>query len=256
MEQVDIGIMLPGAQKFNDENVNMTWKSHIQTHEEVVVGFVKLIEPRKIYIECICAVIGRALGLPIPKPILVQISHESLPDEIPRGEVALGFASQDAEYPSFRRYFNKDSQEAINKLINFSKSVDIAAFDEWIGNWDRNIGNILYDGGGNYSFIDHENAISKELSAGTPAVRNQILETMSGLLSEFEKYKMNRDIQTSITPQYSDIELALISDKAYASLYLSDEDIISVINFLGQRLHTINDLIASRWNFKQQELSI
>jgi len=255
MKQVDIGIMLPGAQKFNDKNVNVTWKAHIQTHEGTVVGFVKLIEPRKIYVECVCAVIGRAIGLPIPKPLIVRIPHESLP-EVPIGENWLAFASQDAEYPSFRRFFNQNNQEAINKLLKFNKSVDIAAFDEWIGNWDRNIGNILYDGGDDYSFIDHENAISGDLKPVDLAHKNILLNLFSELLSEFEKYKINRDIQTSITPQYSDIELALISDKTFAGLYLSDKDIVSVIDFLTQRLGCINDLIASRWNFRQQELSV
>jgi len=256
MEEVNIGVMLPGAKQFNDENVNKTWKSHIQTHEEVVVGFVKLLDPRKIYVECVCAIIGRALGLPIPKPLLVKIPHESLPKEIPSGEVALGFGSQDAAYPSFRRFFNQDSQEAVDKLIKFSKSVDVAAFDEWIGNWDRNIGNILYDGSNEYSFIDHENAIDSSLTTDEPAKRNQVLETMACLLSEFEKYKANREIQTTITPQYNDIEFALISDKSYASLYLSDKEIVDVVNFLEQRMLKINDLITNRWGFKQQELSV
>ncbi|MBB1441219.1 hypothetical protein H5202_21825 [Shewanella sp. SG41-4] len=254
MEQINIGTMLPGAQQFNDDNVNPTWKAHIYTHEDTIVGFVKLIDLRKIYVECICAVIGRDLGLPIPKPILVKIPHESLPNYVPEQSFSLGFASQDAEHPSFRRYFNKDSKEAIESLMNFSKSLDIAIFDEWIGNWDRNIGNILYDGNNEYFFIDHENAIDKGLSTNLPANRNQILEQLSVSLSEFEKFKANRTGQTDIIPAYSGIKFSLLSEKTLGGLYLSDDEVVEVIVFLEERLNILNELITTRWGFKQQEL--
>lgn len=254
MEQIDIGIMLPGAIKFNDCNVNPTWKAHIQTHDETVVGFVKLIDFRKIYVECVCAVIGRELGLPIPKPILVKVPQESLPSEVSNKPFILAFASQDAEYPSFRRYFNSNSTDALESLINFSKSLDIAVFDEWIGNWDRNIGNILYDGNNEYFFIDHENAIDKSLQPESPAPRNQMLEQLANSLSEFEKYKSNRTSQVDITPTYVGLPFSLISEKTLGGLYLADDEVVGVIKFLEERLNSLKDLITLRWGFKQQEL--
>lgn len=246
--------MLPGAQIFKDDNLNPTWKAHILTHEETVVGFVKLIDLRKIYVECICAVIGRELSLPIPKPILVKIPHESLPDFVPAQSFLLGFASQDAEHPSFRRYFNENSNEALESLVRFSKSLDIAIFDEWIGNWDRNIGNILYDGNDEYFFIDHENAIDQNLKPNLPAHKNQILSQLAGSLSEFEKFRANRTSQTDIIPAYSEIRFSLLSEKTLGSLYLSDDELLDVIAFLEERLNCLSDLVTTRWRFKQQEL--
>ena len=163
---------------------------------------------------------------------------------------------QDAEYPSFRRYFNSNSQEAINSLINFSKALDISVFDEWIGNWDRNIGNILFDGKDEYYFIDHENAIDRKLNSDAPASRNQILEQLASSLSEFEKYKSNRISQTNITPTYEGLPFSLVSEKTLGGLYLSDDEVVSVIQFLEERLSSLKELVNDRGGFQQQELSL
>ncbi|MFC4653541.1 HipA family kinase [Rheinheimera marina] len=253
MEQVEIGLMLPGATLFNDLNINKTWKAHVKTHEQVVVAYVKLLSPRKLYIECLCAVIGRFLGLPIPKPIIVKVSSD-YSDDIPSGQFALGYGSEDASYPSFRRHVN--NEEAILKLEEFSKTLDIGVFDEWIANWDRNIGNILYDGGTAFSFIDHENAINENLLSEQPANKNQIVDAIYSKKSEFEKYKLLRIVQSTITPPYATLPLSLVSEKTYAGSYLSEEEILQVIDFLENRTNVLEKLFSNRLRLKQQEMAI
>jgi hypothetical protein len=253
MEQVEIGIMLPGAEKFDDLNVNPTWKAHVKTHDKVTVAFVKQLSLNKLYVECVCATVGRYIGLSIPKPIIVKVTHDSF-SSVPPGEFQLAFGSEDAAYPSFRRYINKDEKLAMAKLIEFSKTLDIGVFDEWIGNWDRNQGNILYDGGMDFSFIDHENAIDPALKFDESAKANIIIDAIYSGQSEFEKYKENRRAQTSIMPQYEKFPFSLISDKTYATAYLNDEEVLNVISFLEKRVSVLDNLLANRLNFKQKEL--
>ncbi|MGK0255189.1 MAG: hypothetical protein ACI9OE_002712 [Mariniflexile sp.] len=253
MEQVEIGVMLPGAQLFNDLNVNPTWKAHVKTHDNVITAFVKQLSPQKLYIECVCAVLGRYIGLPIPKPIIVKVTSDNFPD-IPKDKFHLAFGSEDANYPSFRRY--AESKEAMQKLKKFAKTLDIAVFDEWISNWDRNVGNILYDGGNNFSFIDHENAISPSLSPEASAKDNQIVDVIYAVQSEFDKYRINREVQSSILPQYENLPLSILSDKTFASLYLADEEILSVITFLEKRIENLGVFFKKRLKLKQQELVI
>jgi len=103
IEQVRVGTMLPGANPINDNgNINVTFKAHVKTHKEVIVAYVKLIPDREIYIECVCAIIGRALGLPIPSPLIVRVDHNTL-NSIPLGEYKLAFGSEDSVYPSLKR---------------------------------------------------------------------------------------------------------------------------------------------------------
>jgi len=200
MEQVQVGLMLPGAIPFSDSrNINPTFKAHVQTHEDVIQAYVKLIPPREIYVECVCAVVGRFLGLPIPKPLIVKVDHEVL-SNIPGGEYKLAFGSEDSVYPSLKRRGLND--ELFKKLDNFKKTLDIGVFDEWIANPDRHGGNILFDGSDNFTFIDHGLSISREISAGTPANKNIIVDSFYSVKSEFEKYRLNREVQSAITPQY------------------------------------------------------
>ncbi|GAB3112563.1 hypothetical protein G8770_19235 [Aestuariicella hydrocarbonica] len=253
MEQVKIGLMLPGAKSFEDHNVNPTWKAHVKTHESVVVAYVKQVDFQKLYAECVCATIGRSLGLSIPKPIIVKVTHDAF-KEIPEGEYALAFGSEDAGYPSFRRY--SKSEEALEKLKSYSKTLDVGVFDEWIANWDRNVGNILYDGGEKFSFIDHENALDLSLEESDSAKDNQIIRVIYTLKSEFEKHKLNRDIDIGITPQYKDFPFALISEKTYASSYLPQEQIVKVIEFLEKRSKHIKMLMSRRLGVQQQEMAL
>lgn len=253
MEQVEVGLMLPGAIEFRDQNVNPTWKAHVKTYESVVVAYVKRIERRSLYVECVCAVLGRLLGLPIPKPLIVKITNDNFKD-IPINEYDLAFGSEDAGYPSFRRFLNNN--EAKEKLRSFYKTLDVGVFDEWIANWDRNVGNILYDGGERFSFIDHENAIDPRIRAGEAAKLNQIVTTIYAVQSEFEKYKINRDVQNTIIPQYKALPCSLLSEKTYASSYLNEPEIISVIDFLENRLDNLNNLFEDRLCIRQKKIAL
>lgn len=253
MEQIKIGLMLPGATSFNDHNVNPTWKGHVKTHDSVVVAYVKQVTVQELYAECVCAAIGRSLGLSIPKPIIVKVTH-TIFEEIPEGEYALAFGSEDAGYPSFRRYFK--SEEALEKLKSYSKALDVGVFDEWIANWDRNVGNILYDGGDKFSFIDHENALELSLDETDSAKDNQIIRFICALKSEFEKHKISRDIDVGIARKYKEFPFSLISEKTYASSYLPQEQIIKVIEFLEKRSEHIKILMNRRLGIQQQEMAL
>lgn len=253
MEQVQVGLMLPGAKAFHDRNVNPTWKGHVKTHEAVLVAYIKKVTLQDLYVECVCAIIGRSLGLPIPKPIIVKVTN-SVFEEIPDGEFVLAFGSEDAGYPSFRRY--SQSEEALEKLKTYSKALDVGVFDEWIANWDRNVGNILYDGGNDFSFIDHENAIDLSLEETDSAKDNQIVRVIYSMRSEFEKHRLNRDVDLGITPQYRNFPFHLISEKTYASSYLPQDQIIKVIKFLENRSAHIKLLLGRRLGIKQQEMAL
>lgn len=253
MDSVKIGVMLPGATIFNDQNVNPTWRSHIRTHEKITVAFVKRIPFRELYIESVCALLGKNLGLPIPQPFIVQITHECF-NEIPEGQFELAFGSEDAGYPSFRRY--AQSQEAFERLKEFSKTTDIGIFDEWIANYDRNVGNILYDGTDNFSFIDHEHALPLTLKPSEPARDNQILRVIYSIKSDFEKFRLCKSLDENILPQYTSLRLDCLLDKTLANHYMDNKTATDIIYFLQQRIECLNNLVKMRVQLKQQELAL
>ncbi|MBP9643291.1 MAG: hypothetical protein KBE15_07420 [Budvicia sp.] len=128
--------------------------------------------------------------------------------------------------------------------------------DEWLANDDRNIGNILFDGNNDFFFIDHERAIAKGLEPSVGANRNQILEAFYIQITEIEKHRRKRQVESEMLPAYSAIPFSLIADRTYASRYLADNEIVEVIEFLENRLSHLTDLFQYRIGIKQQRLAI
>jgi len=253
MDSIKIGVMLPGATIFNDQNVNQTWRAHIKTHENITVAFVKKIPFRELYIESLCALLGKNIGLPIPQPYIVKVTHECF-SEIPERQFCLAFGSEDAGYPSFRRY--AQSEEAFEKLKEFSKTTDIGIFDEWIANYDRNLGNILYDGTDTFSFIDHEHALPVALQPSEPASDNQILRAIYSIKSEFEKFSLCKKLNENILPLYSSLQLDNLLEKTLATHYIDSKTATDIIFFLHQRIDCLNNLVKLRVQLKQMELGL
>ncbi len=251
MDTIDIGTLLPGASIFSDSNINQTWKGHAQTSDDIVVVYAKIIDVREICVEAFCAILGRKLGIPIPKPFLILADSSTL-SEVPDGQHALMFGSEDAAYPSFRRYAN--CQQAYEKLQNFKASLDVGVFDEWIANRDRNVGNILYDGGNDFLFIDHGLALPQGLSSDSPAIDNNILRALFSIKSEIEKFKTLRTAAQTITPMYNTLNLTEIMDSTQSSRFVSGEVIKEILTFLTDRLSSIESLISSRLCISQTDM--
>ncbi len=254
LEQVRVGLMLPGAIRFSDHgNINPTFKAHVKTHDDVIQAYVKFVPYREIYVECVCATIGRFIGLPIPKPLIVQVDHSAIAD-IPDGEFRLAFGSEDSAYPSLKR--RGVSDELFKSLEDFRLTLDIGVFDEWIANPDRHAGNILFDGSENFVFIDHGLSLASELSADDSASQNIIVDHFYSAKSEFEKFKTNKDAQSNIMPLYYGLPLSVLSEKTFGTSYLNIEEVLSVINFLEERSTKLKILFERRLRLKQQELAI
>ncbi|EHZ2549489.1 HipA family kinase [Vibrio vulnificus] len=253
MDSVEFATMLPGAVPFKDSNRNPTWRAHIRLQNETKVAFVKLIEPRAIFVECACALLGRALGLPIPKPLVVLITSESL-DCFSEGQHVLAYGSEDVKHPSFLRMFTDDYDSAFELLSKHPKLLDISVFDEWIANSDRNLANMLFGGKDDIYFIDHELALPKTLNCDEAADDNQLLRLYYSETSEFEKYRIKKQLSTDLFPAYKGVPCALLSQKSHAEKYLDENDVCSVVEFLTERLEHLNRLFDDRIKLTQRDL--
>ncbi|PMI33536.1 hypothetical protein BCT30_05030 [Enterovibrio norvegicus] len=255
MDKVVLATMLPGASKVDDMNLNPTWKSPVYTDNGVKTAFVKLVEPRKIFVECACAILGRALGLPMPSPMVVKVTHDALPEVVAKGESKIAFGSEDVGHPSFRRRINDSSAEAMDLLGQYVQLLEISVFDEWIANHDRNIGNILFDGK-IFSFIDHELALPSVMTDSSSACDNQLLRVFFSNKCEFEQHKASKSVNTRILPGYTVLELNEIVDNTLAVKYFNAKDSSEVVKVLAKRIDQLIPLVHNRIGFKQQGIAI
>jgi len=164
----------------DDQNINQVWKAQVRTDEgEVVVAYIKRVEEEELVKEAVCALIARAVGLPCPRPMYVLCPAGTLMDT-----QVIAFGSEDAEARSLRRRIGSGAPETVLKILTqWVKVNDVAAFDEWIANGDRNVGNILFDGS-KFTLIDHGQAFD----SGTPA--NQVADVVKALGADVALQKM------------------------------------------------------------------
>lgn len=138
------------------DGVNQPFRALVKIGmESPFSAIVKRIPKSGVVAECYAAILLQGWRVPVPAPILVIDGDDLL------------YGSTE-EYPSLKQRLSiRDDLPAETKHALISIAADIVSTfaetphaivaDEAIANWDRNLGNILWDGG-QPSFIDHEQA--------------------------------------------------------------------------------------------------
>ncbi|RZF25892.1 hypothetical protein EVC45_31255 [Paraburkholderia sp. UYCP14C] len=116
---------------------------------------VKQAGDREIAAECLCALLGDALGLPTLTPLVITDPRDS----------TLCFGAREAGYPSLSgslrigTHADASQMQALACILSaWSQVGQVISFDELVANGDRNPGNVLWNGI-NFTIIDHERAL-------------------------------------------------------------------------------------------------
>ena len=147
-------------------------------------AILKRLDEQSLAAEIIGAHLLRHWGLQVPDPFIVKM---------PNGDLAFG--SKEEPYPSLYQHIGMDDEEinpsvigdlrerAAALVFSHKQSTIAIAADEAISNFDRHIGNILWNGS-SISWIDHEKCffLSKENDANR-------LVALAGLLGSHEEIK-------------------------------------------------------------------
>jgi len=125
----------------------------IEVRGEHRAAYLKRVDRAEVVAEFYAALLLRRWGLPVPEPFLVEERD------------GLVFATTDANAPDVRHQFklrplperaelDQRLRAAEALVVSFPSSALAAACDEAIGNRDRTVGNILWDGH-QETWIDH-----------------------------------------------------------------------------------------------------
>lgn len=225
-------------------------------------AYIKILPIQQLISESICAVLGRAIGLPIPKPFLVMTRKNSFEDKQwekvvqqqnlifvnENKDAFLAFASEDEGHPSFSKITLPD----INEFRNWIQLKDCILFDEWIANPDRHLGNILYEGKGKFSLIDHSHALTSPnwqpyllKQNFDKLVGNYLLDNLKNDLAEIERYQWRKYAYQWVKNNQHFIINNVIS-AARLELYADNEQIEAVDVFISNRLKYIGTFVAKR----------
>lgn len=229
MGKVVMGILLPGASEVG-EGINKSQVGIVRTLTKQQKAYVKFIPVREIAVELLCAVLGRALGLPIPEPLLVYDP----------GRKAYGFGSVAAPHPNLNHWVKIGDQSVSARLAQWAHLVPAACFDEWIANDDRNKGNILFDGDKGFFLIDHGMAIRDAMPADGSILNQLLTFAISKHADDVARKRLQRNANETVA-SYKPPLLTSIT-----ALLPALDPLPSLVNFLNQRLHYLGMLIANR----------
>jgi len=157
--KIEQGILIPATMTPVGEGITGA------NYAIVVIGglsqrcVVKRAGDREIAAECLCALLGEALGLPTLTPVVVTDPHDQ----------SLWFGAREAGYPSLSSqlnigaHANASQMYALSKILSkWSQIGQVVSFDELIANGDRNPGNVLWNGS-QFTIIDHERSLGIQL---------------------------------------------------------------------------------------------
>lgn len=147
--------VIQGTESLTEEGVTGACRCVLLLEDHTKrVAILKRGSTAEVTSELFCALLLRAWGLPIPEPFIVDDDGKA------------AFASGDAGYPDLKTRLGIKGLDpssaahgaAVAKAIQIAASLPSAALalaaDEAIGNVDRNLGNILWDGA-QEAWIDH-----------------------------------------------------------------------------------------------------
>jgi hypothetical protein len=239
-------------EKVDRGNKCEVWKAAvIDSSSKTTIAFVKHLPQRELFVECVAAMIARAIQLPTPRPMLVNVHPVKIP-ELNLSEPTIFFGSEDVGFPSLSQF--TDVRSAAEKLKLWPNLLKAGCFDEWIANSDRHSGNIIFNGSNEFSLIDHSHAIPRNFKSRDQTIRNSMLTyaapaTRNDLKSYQLKQKADKSISTFLSLTEEDWQ-----NLTSSNLYCTEEQTSEIIRFLKERLEVLSYLISNQIGYKQPDL--
>ncbi len=202
--------------------------------EKLEVYLKKTFQPVDILIECICALLGRAIGLPIPEPIIVIDG-----DNIHYASVQVSSEDGGPAIP-VKMTTKKNIDDIKLKLREFLPTYDCILFDEYIMNDDRSEMNVLVCGKNNFAFIDHGHALftgqGLDLSIAENKLYNYVKpETFSVYTMQFTIHIQNA-VKSFLNKMGEDVVETVFS-------------LIEQLPFESSDLQKYKSMLLKRWGF-------
>lgn len=182
--RIEYADLIDGSERDAEEGNNDPKRCLMRLADgSTVAGYTKRLDAAGLAREVVCALILRNWGLSVPTPYLLRR---------PDGE--LGFGSADDGYPNLKQSLNFDDElptdvrhdlrvRAASIVSTFSQTPIAIAADEAIGNRDRHLANILWDGK-SVAWIDHEGCFGR-----SPEEDQNRLVNLVCLLGDFDKIR-------------------------------------------------------------------
>lgn len=220
--------------------------------------YLRVAQRPAIVAELICGCIARALDLPAPEVYLVTVPPATLPawSMASHNRATLCVATRDIGGTTFTQLLARDERAYLPLLTRWTALSKVTAFDEWLANVDRNMGNLLYVAQ-TLHIIDHADAFggaSRQLyplgEMTAMSFENKLGRIMQAL-DVGHRDQMLRDLQQWILGSISGVDLAMLVNGAVTDALCEPQDKIELLDFIQTRLTLTHQLLCNRLGHPQ-----
>lgn len=223
------------------------WPCTVQVDDKLADAYVKLVPKYQIVREVLCALIAQAVGLPSLRPGVVQLHAADL-------DTSESFAFATLAVEQHHQPRMRDDSVLRAQLSRWPHLALAIAFDEWIANADRTIGNMLFRGVGDFVLIDHGEAIPSGLAADGPVTNRLARLAYPDVSRDEERSAVHRVQQAAVV--FNDVDLKAIETASLAGHWDPDGMLRECSRFVADRLIHLNDLIAQSFGVQQRTLTL
>jgi len=256
LNKIDKASALHGMAPVANKGINLTFVGPVKLAGNTTSkAIIKDIGAQEIAKEAFAAVLGRAMGLPIPTPLLVGVDKAIITPVnatgLSDGNTYLFFGSQLVGPPTLAQLcINALASKIVNELINrWPAAGEGYAFDTWIANIDRNTNNIMFDGINEVWLIDHGLAFTgNQLPNGKAEAGHEFPNKMDlwliPNLDSASKTSFANSINNLVTMAGS-LNLKEIVESCQLTSLLGQNDRTAITEFVEERLNHVRALAAT-----------
>lgn len=259
IENIERATALYGVRPIHNQNINETFLGPVQRHDgSVNQAILKDIPNKEVAKEVAAAILGRALGLEIPKPLIVAVD-ENIVSANKAGKIGstpyhLFYGSVLVGPPTLAQLCSGNApSKIIRDLIkNWPSAGQCYAFDTWIANVDRHMNNLMFDGDNEVWLIDHGLSFT---GSGWPNGTSDATNTYTNRMSSWLTPELEASDKAGFAGSIADllhransISIADIADASDFDTLLSDDDRMKLTDFLDARLSVVNQHAAASSN--------
>lgn len=251
-----------------DKGINETWKGRFLLLDgSSVEGYAKFIEGPQLINELLANMLARLVGLNVPEPFLVRVDKIDFPNEFARlgyvQDTMQAFGTGTLPGGSLAREWYQSGPGLINRLLDGTDEwKKIVAFDTWVGNVDRHLFNLFYDGSkkGQLWLLDHGHCFGSlnwtedELN-GTRNLTNRLLEELHrmGLLTNMHRKAVIDDAPT-MQELSALVDLDGVIDDSYVRAMIPASTAQKLVQYLHFRSQHLIKLVADKVGMPVLEL--
>ena len=206
--------------------------------------------------EVLCNLLAQAVEIPVPECFVVENEHVQPANPLIKQH---WFATQYTGASSFSRVARSNLTQStdLTKWVHFLPSI---GFDTWIGNQDRTMTNLLFEGRNRYSLIDHGEALPQDMRPES-RYRNNLAEILIARNKQLSQDNLAEKVKQKIG-HFANVDFAQIVIAGLPDGWNGNSEFWNCCQLLRHRAEYLPELIDAvfrtsqgqiLWNIKDED---